>query len=67
MNASTGWGPDYNEVIYARHPALTITGSTHYYLCPDLLDHRRIGAADNLRGRVVRAFFFVMRVWPPRR
>jgi len=34
------------------------------YLCPDLLDHRRIGAADNPRGHVVRAFFWLMRAWP---
>src|SRR5262245_57259929 len=33
-------------------------------ICPDLLDYECIGAADNLRGRVVRAFFWVMRIWP---
>lgn len=33
-------------------------------LCPDLLDYELIGAADNLRGRVVRAFFYIMRLWP---
>lgn len=36
------------------------------HMCPDLLTHRQIGAADNLRGRVVRAFFWIMRAWPPR-
>lgn len=33
-------------------------------LCPDLLDYELIGEADNLRGRVVRAFFWIMRAWP---
>jgi hypothetical protein len=33
-------------------------------LCPDLLRYEQIGEADNLRGRVVRAFFWLMRVWP---
>jgi hypothetical protein len=38
------------------------------YLCPDLLSLDYIGPADHLRGRVVRAFFWLMRVWPtPRR
>ena len=32
-------------------------------LCPDLLRYEQIGAADNWRGRVVRAFFWLMRVW----
>lgn len=34
------------------------------HLCPDLLRWSNIGAADGLRGRVVRAFFWVMRLWP---
>jgi hypothetical protein len=33
-------------------------------ICPDLLDYSAIGAADNWRGRVVRAFFWLMRAWP---
>lgn len=33
-------------------------------LCPDVLDYRAIGAADNWRGRVVRVFFWLMRAWP---
>jgi hypothetical protein len=33
-------------------------------ICPDLLDYDRIGEADNLRGRVVRCFFWLMRAWP---
>lgn len=41
--------------IYTRVP---------YALCPDLLRYDQIGAADNLRGRFVRGFFWLMRVWP---
>lgn len=33
-------------------------------LCPDLLRYDQLGEADNLRGRVVRVFFWLMRVWP---
>ena len=33
------------------------------YLCPDLLAYEDIGAADNLRGRVIRIFFWIMRLW----
>lgn len=33
-------------------------------ICPDLLEYGDIGVADNLRGRMVRAFFWFMRVWP---
>ena len=33
-------------------------------LCPDLLRYEQIGEADGWRGRCVRAFFFVMRLWP---
>jgi hypothetical protein len=40
---------------------------TERWLCPDLLDHAQIGAADNARGRIVRAFFWIMRAWPVRR
>jgi hypothetical protein len=35
-------------------------------LCPDLLRHGQLGEADGWRGRVVRAFFFVLRAWPVR-
>jgi len=34
-------------------------------VCPDLLRYEQIGAADGLRGRVVRAFFWFMLLWPP--
>lgn len=33
--------------------------------CPDLLEYKYLGAADNLRGRVVRGFFWCMRWWKP--
>jgi hypothetical protein len=44
-------------------PMFTFT-STLSAICPDLLSLDEIGAADNLRGRVVRAFFWLMRFWP---
>lgn len=33
-------------------------------ICPDLLDYDALGEADGLRGRVVRAFFWLLRAWP---
>lgn len=44
--------------------SVTVTGIATA-LCPDLLRYSQIGAADGPRGRVVRAFFFLMRLWPP--
>lgn len=35
------------------------------YICPDLLELDDIGAAGNVRGRVVRVFFMLMRFWKP--
>lgn len=35
------------------------------HLCPDMLRWSNIGPADGPRGRVVRAFFWLMRAWPP--
>jgi hypothetical protein len=35
-------------------------------LCPDLLRHGQLGEADGWRGRVVRAFFWLLRAWPVR-
>ena len=55
---------DYGGWPWARGGTIT---TSDQWLCPDLLDHWRIGAADNLRGRVVRAFFWLMRAWPVRR
>lgn len=34
-------------------------------ICPDMLRYDQIGAADGFRGHVVRAFFWLMRAWPP--
>jgi hypothetical protein len=34
-------------------------------LCPDMLRYENIGAADGWRGRAVRAFFWLLRAWPP--
>lgn len=54
-------------VVSGENQANNITLGTMItaeHLCPDLLRYEQIGAADNLRGRVVRAFFWVMRVWP---
>ena len=33
-------------------------------ICPDLLRYDELGVADNLRGRVIRGFFWLMRAWP---
>ena len=41
------------------------TWVTPDHLCPDLLRWENIGAADGWRGRVVRAFFWLLRAWPP--
>jgi hypothetical protein len=32
-------------------------------ICPDLLRYEDIGEADNVRGRVIRAFFWLIRWW----
>ncbi len=67
------WGKDYIQLKYG--PAVTISSSlapaadgtlvTPCHLCPDLLRYENIGAADGLRGRAVRAFFWIMRAWRP--
>ena len=46
-------------------PAADGTLVTPGHLCPDLLRWENIGAADGLRGRVVRAFFWLLRAWKP--
>jgi len=45
------------------YPIVSVNG-VNTAICPDLLTIEQIGAADNLRGRVVRAFFRVME-WIP--
>ena len=42
------------------------TAASPSALCPDLLRWEQIGAADGGRGRVVRAFFWLLRAWPAR-
>lgn len=42
------------------------TSSNSEWLCPDLLRYEQIGEADGWRGHVVRAFFWLLRAWPPR-
>ncbi len=42
------------------------TAASPSALCPDLLRWEQIGAADSGRGRVVRAFFWLLRSWPPK-
>lgn len=44
------------------YPPMNLTSATTY-IFPDLLTLRDIGAANNLRGRVVRWFFRLMLVW----
>ena len=45
------------------YPIVSVNG-VNTAICPDLLTIEQIGAADNLRGRVVRAFFRMME-WIP--
>jgi hypothetical protein len=49
--------------FHAGPPAYKTGTVTPAHLCPDLLRYEQIGVADNLRGRVVRAFFWLMRAW----
>lgn len=50
-----GWG----EAEYSTGVKLVSTP-----ICPDLLEHRDLGEADCMRGRVIRGFFWLMRWWP---
>lgn len=61
----TYYDADGNPTLLSRYP-LGTTGVRLLVapICPDLLDYDAIGAADGLRGRVVRAFFWLMRAWP---
>ena len=42
----------------------SLGSSTQTALCPDLLRYEQIGEADGWRGRVVRGFFWILRLWP---
>lgn len=55
------WQP--GDIVF---PLTQGTLVTPEHLCPDLLRYEQIGAADGLRGRLVRAFFWLLRAWPPR-
>ena len=61
--SGTQWVNGGTVVTFYGPQFCSTTGSSSK-LCPDLLTIDAIGAADNLRGRVVRAFFTVMRLWP---
>lgn len=54
-------------VVNGRGTHLMNSTATQTAICPDLLRYEQIGEADGLRGRVVRAFFWVLRAWPPPR
>lgn len=59
--------PDTEYTVDVPPPTYTFgTVVTNDHLCPDLLRYEQIGVADGWRGRVVRAFFWVMRVWSVR-
>lgn len=56
------WGRDWGYDIPS-------TGSTLKFMppgsfCPDVVGLEDFGEADYLRGKVVRAFFWLMRLWP---
>lgn len=54
---------DYTSTHQGHMGGVTWTSNA---VCPDLLRYEQIGEADGPRGCVVRAFFWLMRVWPPR-
>jgi hypothetical protein len=41
-----------------------LTTATVTVLCPDGLRYEDLGAADTWRGRLVRAFFWLLQAWP---
>jgi hypothetical protein len=68
VNLSYGDGTGTRAAISASLvQARDGTWVTPDHLCPDLLRWENIGAADGWRGRAVRAFFWLMRAWPPPR
>ena len=72
MNFSTGaFGFDIGPTNPSVGTQLVLTRDgilvTPDHLCPDLLRWENIGAADGPRGRLVRAFFWLLRLWPPQR
>ena len=70
IRSSTADGAaEYAKLVVEHQPqdyAGFLTWVTPDHLCPDLLRWENIGVSDGLRGRVVRTFFWIMRIWPPR-
>lgn len=60
----TNLGTAWYYIDCGTHPPTSVpTRLIGVPICPDLLRYEDIGAADNLRGRVVRVFFWLMRWW----
>jgi hypothetical protein len=55
-------GPFFTSVPSSSGSPLKFMPPGHF--CPDVCGIEDFGPADHLRGRVVRAFFRVMRLWP---
>jgi hypothetical protein len=54
-------------VIVQEIPPTTSSTITKLYtvpICPDHLSYEDFGVADCRRGRVIRAFFWLLRFWP---
>ncbi len=54
------WGAPSSMVSASTTTTVRLVGIP---FCPDLLRYEYIGEADNFRGRVVRAFFWIIRWW----
>lgn len=73
---TTRWTEDWTSVAPVVTTGAAVTSGTRLlpaadgtlvtpdHLCPDMLRWSNIGPADGARGRVVRAFFQLMRLWP---
>lgn len=72
---SASWGgrdedelfsPVSNDPPQQSNSVVRVTASNFPRLmhCPDLLSLHHLCSADHPRGRVVRAFFWLMRAWP---
>lgn len=55
---------DNNLMMLSQTETIATTRIVTIPMCPDLLRYDQLGVADNMRGRVVRAFFWIMRIWP---
>ena len=54
---------DTNSSFEMRDSGGYIVESDQLDLCPELLTIRDLGSAYNWRGRAIRAFFQIMRIW----